>query len=86
MVGTKFVKSFTKYNFYSILLKIFFIIRFYMFKNSTFQTLKNVCHVYLFKQFCPRFSQSYTIYGPILFLLGNEAGQKINAHSKSLLN
>ena len=39
MVGTKFVKSFTKYNFYSILPKIFLIIRFHVFKNSTFQTL-----------------------------------------------
>ena len=86
MVGTKFVKSFTKYKIYSILPKIFLIIRFYVFKNSTFQTLKNVYHVYLFKQFGPRFSQSYTIYGPVLFVLGNEAVHKRDVYSKSLLN
>lgn len=86
MVGTKFVKSFTKYNFYSILPKIFLIIRFHVFKNSTFQTFKNVCHAYLFRQFKDSFSQSYTIYGPLLFLLGNEAGQKIDANSKSVSN
>ena len=86
MVGTKFVKIFTKYNFYSILRKIFLTIRFHVFKNSPHKAFKNVYYVYLFKQFWPHFSQSYTIYGPVLFLLGNEAGQKINAHSKSLLN
>ena len=86
MVGTKFVKSFTKYNFCSILPKIFLIIRFYVFKNSTFQTLKNVCHVYLFKQFKDSLSQSYTIYGPVLFVLGNEADQKRDVYSKSLPN
>lgn len=86
MVGTKFVKSFTKYNFYSLLPKIFLIIRFHVFKNSMFQTFKNVCHAYLFRQFGPRFSQSYTIYGPLLFLLGNKVGQKRDMYLKSLSN
>ena len=47
---------------------------------------KNINYIRLFGAFSARRTQFYTIYGPVLCLLGNETNQKINERLKSLPN